>query len=116
MIGRVEETSASFEARSAPRSYPTVLAAAPDRAHPRQPRQPVDRALDRKRRLRGAVAAEAAGGDHVGVNGIADGLLVGASVTHEWAAQGAGERLAAMAAIGAGVGDDVDLERGQRAV
>jgi len=24
MIGRIEETSASFEARSAPRSYPTV--------------------------------------------------------------------------------------------
>jgi hypothetical protein len=24
MIGRVEETSASFEARSAPRSYPTI--------------------------------------------------------------------------------------------
>ena len=25
MIGRVEETSASFEARSAPRSYPTTV-------------------------------------------------------------------------------------------
>jgi hypothetical protein len=24
MIGRIEETSASFEARSAPRSYPTL--------------------------------------------------------------------------------------------
>jgi hypothetical protein len=24
MIGRIEETSASFEARSAPRSYPTI--------------------------------------------------------------------------------------------
>jgi hypothetical protein len=29
MIGRVEETSASFEARSAPRSYPTISAIRP---------------------------------------------------------------------------------------
>jgi hypothetical protein len=38
MIGRIEETSASFEARSAPRSYPTPInghssySAAPDLA------------------------------------------------------------------------------------
>src|SRR5262249_58458139 len=95
MIGRVEETSASFEARSAPRSYPTVLAADLERAHPKQPRQLVDRALDRKRRLRGAVAAEAAGGGHVGVNGIADGLLVWASVTPELAAHRARQPLPA---------------------
>src|ERR1700674_2826962 len=31
MIGGIEETSASFEARSAPRSYPTVHAATPRR-------------------------------------------------------------------------------------
>jgi hypothetical protein len=33
MIGRIEETSASFEARSAPRSYPTIGDIRPRRSY-----------------------------------------------------------------------------------
>ena len=93
-----------------------VLAADRERAHPDQPRKVVDRAFDRESRLRRAVAAEAAGRDHVGVDRVADRLLVGAAIRRHRAAERRGERLAGMAAIGAGVGDDVNLDRGQRSV
>ena len=48
MIGRVEETSASFEARSAPRPYPTLRGVSQDRQGAR-PRRAGDRARARRR-------------------------------------------------------------------
>ena len=83
---------------------------------PEHSRQIVHRAFDGEGGLRGAVAAKAAGRHHVGVDGVAIGLLVGAAVGRERAGQRRRQRLAAVAAIGAGVGHDADLDRGQRAV
>jgi len=61
MIGGIEETSASFEARSAPRSYPTeaVFAAG---------RQPAYRARERTGSLASARGPVAGGGSPGGVS------------------------------------------------
>src|ERR1700731_5427749 len=57
-----------------------IAAAYLERVEPELLRQIVDRALDGEGRLRGAVAAKAAGGGHVGVDGIAAGFLVRATI------------------------------------
>jgi hypothetical protein len=93
-----------------------VLAANLERAHPEQPRQFVDRTLHRIRRLRRAVAAKAAARHHVGVDGVSDRLLVGAAVSRHRAAERGGERLAGVAAVAAGIGDDVNIDRSERPV
>src|SRR4029077_6921615 len=66
--------------------------------------------------LRGAVAAKAASGQHVGVDGIAVGLLIRTAIGREWAGQRRCQRFTAVAAISACVGDDPDLDRSERAV
>ena len=66
--------------------------------------------------LRGAVAAEAAARDHVGIDDAADALLVGAAIGRERARHGGGQGLAGVVAVGAGVGHHLDVERRQRAV
>ncbi len=58
--------------------------------------QLVHGAFDGEGGLRGAVAAEAAGRDHVGVDGVAVGLLVGAAIGGDRAAERGGQRLAAV--------------------
>ena len=79
-------------------------------------RQLVDGAFHGEGRLRGAVAAEAAARDHVGVDGVADALLVRAAIGGERARHRRGQGLAGVVAVGAGVGDHLDVERGERAV
>ena len=79
-------------------------------------RQVVDRAFDREGGLRGAVATEAAGRDHIGIDSVAVGLLVRAAIGGERAGKRRGQRLTAVAAIGAGVRHDPDLDRRERAV
>ena len=83
---------------------------------PEGPCQFVHRAFDGEGRLRRAIAAEAAARHHIGIDRVAVGLLVVAAVDGERAGKRRSQRLAAMPAIGAGVGDDMDLDRRQRAV
>ena len=83
---------------------------------PEQRRKIVHGAFDGEGGLRGAVAAKPAGRNHVGIDGVAIGLLVGAAVGRDWAGQRGCQRLAGVAAIGARVGHDTHLNRGQRAV
>ena len=79
-------------------------------------RQLIHRRFHGERRLRRAVAAKAAARNHVGIDREACGLLVRAAIGRERAAERGRQRLAGMAAIGAGVGDHVQLDGGQRAV
>src|SRR6266404_1426829 len=78
--------------------------------------QIVECALDGEGGLRGTVATKAAARQQVGVNGIAVGLLVRAAIGRERAGECRCQRLAAMAAIGTGVGDNPDLDCRKRAV
>ena len=90
-----------------------VLAADFERIDFEQLCQLVDRRLDRESRLRCAIAAKTAAWHHVSVDRVADGLLVGAPIDSHRAAERCRQRLAAVAAIRAGVGDHMDLDRGQ---
>src|SRR5438552_4592757 len=90
-----------------------VLAPDLKRAYPEQLRKVVHGAFDGEGGLRSAVAAKAAGGDHVGIDGVAIGLLVGAAICRERTAERGCERLAAMTAIGTRIGYDADLNGGQ---
>ena len=93
-----------------------VPAAHLDRIDREDARHLVDRALDGEGRLRGAIAAEAAARHHVGVDRVTRALLVVAAVGGKGAAHGGRQRLAAVIAIGAGVGHDAHVHRGQGAV
>ena len=76
----------------------------------------VDRGLDGECGLRRAISPEGAGRHRVRVDRIARPLLVRAAVGGHRGAERRGEDLAAVVAVGAGVGDGVDLHRRQRAV
>jgi len=94
------------------------LVDAPDleRVHAQQFGKVVNGAFEGESGLRGAVAAEAAGRHHVGIDRVTIGLLVDAAIGSDRADERRCQRLAAVAGRGAGVGDDVDLHRGERAV
>ena len=72
--------------------------------------------FDREQRLRQAVAAKGAGRHRVGVDGDGVDLLVRAIVDAERFAAGVKQHRAGMVAVGAGVGEHVELQRGQLAV
>src|ERR1700733_6690151 len=78
--------------------------------------QIVNRGFDRERSLRGTIAAKAAGRYDVGVDRVAVGPLVGATVSRDRTAERRSQGLAAMAAVGSGVRDDMYLDRRQRTV
>ena len=93
-----------------------VLAPDLERVDAQRTRQLVHGAFHGEGGLRGAVAAEAAARDHVGVDDVADALLVRAAIGRDRARHGSGQGLAGMVAVGAGVRHDLHVERGQRAV
>ena len=76
----------------------------------------VDGGLDGERGLRGAISPERTRGHRIRVDRIADALLVGAAVGGHRGAERRGEDLAAVVAVGSGIGDGVDLHRRERAV
>ena len=93
-----------------------VLAADLERVEAEDLGQLVHGAFHGEGGLRGAVAAEAAARDHVGVDDAADALLVGAAIGRERARHGGGQGLAGVVAVGAGVGHHLDVECRERAV
>ena len=88
-----------------------ILAPHLERVDVEQSCQLVDRTFHREGGLRGAIAAKPAARCHVGVDGVADALLVRAAIGRDRARHRGCQRFAAMAAVGAGVGEHLHVQR-----
>ena len=93
-----------------------VAAAELQRVHPDPGGELVDAGLDGEDHLAQAVAAERPGGNRVGVDRVGVHLLVGALVHAQGFAAAVEHHADGMVAVGAGVGEHVQLQRRQPAV
>ena len=98
-------------------SYPqSVLAPYLERGEAKFFRQDVHLALHREGRLRHAEASEGAGGNVVGVGGVAVYLDVGHIVGAGGVGSRAGHHMLAQAGVGPGIAVDLGLDCGERAI
>ena len=107
VVGRRQHGIARFD---------DVAAAHLERRDAELPCQLVDRGFHRDQGLRQAVAAECACRHSVGVDGDPVDLLVGTIIDRKAFADGVKQHRAGMIAVGAGVGEHVELQRRQLAV